>query len=156
MALSGGRRLQRSLRIDVHSVRTLTPELLAAYPALADTWQQIQSQRLPDADVLVADARQEPTNLGIYRAYLSAYLRRHPRVNQEMVKMVRQLQPDENGLPLELTAYLSDTDWAPFETASSSIFEHVFATVPQFGLRLFQRQMSVETVAPEHQKVAQP
>jgi miniconductance mechanosensitive channel len=156
MALSGGRRLQRSVRIDVHSLRVLSPELLACYPALADTWQQIQSQRLPEGDVLVADARQEPTNLGIYRAYLSAYLRRHPRVNQEMVKMVRQLQPDENGLPLELTAYLADTDWAPFETASSSIFEHVFATLPQFGLRVFQRQVSVETVAPEPQKAAQP
>jgi miniconductance mechanosensitive channel len=156
MSLSGGRRLQRPVLLDIHSVRPLTPELSARYPVLADTWQQIRAQRLPDGDVLVADAGQEPTNLGIYRVYLSGYLRRHPRVNQGMVKMVRQLQHDENGLPLELTAYLADTDWVPFETASSSIFEHVFATMPQFGLRPFQRQISVDIGDPEPQKVAQP
>jgi hypothetical protein len=142
--------------LDVHSLRPLTPELAARFPRLADTWQQVEAQRLPTGDVLVADAGQEPTNLGLYRAYLSDYLRRHPRVNQEMAKMVRQLPPDENGVPLELTVYFVDTDWAPFENASSSVFEHVFATLPLFGLRPFQRQLSVNIGDPPPQAAAQP
>ena len=95
-------------------------------------------------DILVGDAAKEPTNLGVYRVYLTEYLRHHPRVHQEMTRMVRQLQAEEEGLPLELYAFLLDTGWPNFETTASSIFEHVFATLPQFGLRPFQRPLSVD------------
>jgi miniconductance mechanosensitive channel len=143
MYATGGRRLQRAVRLDIHSVRPLAPELLAGFPTLAAVWHQITAGELSTADVLVGDAVEQPTNLGIYRAYLTGYLYRHPRVNQEMTRMVRQLQVDKDGLPLEITAYLLDTGWPHFETGASSIFEHVFATLPQFGLRPFQRPMNV-------------
>jgi miniconductance mechanosensitive channel len=60
-------------------------------------------------------------------------------------RVVRQLQAKEDGLPLEITVYLLDTGWPNFETGASSIFEHIFATLPQFGLRPFQRPMSVDS-----------
>lgn len=143
MQLSGGRRLQRSVMLDVFSVRALTPDLLARYPVLAETWRQIGAGEL-DSAALVADAAEQATNLGVYRAYLSAYLNRHPHVNQTMTHMVRQLQVDDDGLPLELYAFLVDTAWLDFEMVASSMFEHIFATLPQFGLRPVQRPISLD------------
>jgi miniconductance mechanosensitive channel len=142
MYASGGRRLQRGLLLDVHSVQAVTPALLAGSPLAAQVQAQVASGGLAAGAVLVADASTAPTNLGLYRVYLTGYLNRHPRVHQQMTRLVRQLQPAEDGLPLEITVYLLDTDWIPFETASSSIFEHMLATLPDFGLRPYQRAMS--------------
>ena len=139
MYASGGRRLQREVLLDVHAVRPLTPSLLAKFPTLAGVWKQIAAGELPADDILIGDAMAQPTNLGIYRVYLTGYLQCHPRVSQEMTRLVRQLQVKEDGLPLEITVYLLDTGWPNFETGASSIFEHIFATLPQFGLRPFQR-----------------
>lgn len=148
MYASGGRRLQRQVLLDVYAVRVVTPSLLAQFPTLAVVWEQITAGKLPTAaGILVGDAAAQPTNLGIYRVYLTDYLYRHPRVNQEMMRLVRQLQAGEDGLPLEITAYLLDTSWPDFETGASSIFEHIFATLPQFGLRPFQRAMSADSSA---------
>ena len=144
MYASGGRRLQREVLLDVHAVRLLTPSLLAKFPTLAGVWEQIAAGELPADDILIGDAMAQPTNLGIYRVYLTGYLQCHPRVSQEMTRLVRQLQVKEDGLPLEITVYLLDTGWPNFETGASSIFEHIFATLPQFGLRPFQRPMSVD------------
>lgn len=148
MVAVGGRRLQRSVLLDIHSVRPLTPALSAQFPILAGVWQQISTVKLVAGDILVGDAIEQPTNLGVYRVYLTDYLRRHPRVNQEMLCMVRQLQIVEDGLPLELYAFLLDTGWPSFETAASSIFEHVYSTMPQFGLRPFQRPLSTDSGDP--------
>jgi miniconductance mechanosensitive channel len=152
MYASGGRRLQRSVNLDIHSVRALTPELLTRFPTLAAVQQQIAAAQLPTADILIGDAAEQPTNLGLYRVYLTDYLYHHPHVNQEMTRMMRQLQAEEDGLPLELYAFLIDTGWPTFETTASSIFEHIFATLPQFGLRPFQRPMSVDSGDPPAQE----
>jgi miniconductance mechanosensitive channel len=144
MTASGGRRLQRSVLLDVHAVRPLTRELAAKLPVMAGVWQQIVAGELAVDGILASEAAEEPTNLGVYRVYLTYYLRNHPHVNQEMMCMVRQLQVTEDGLPLEVYAFLLDTGWPLFETTASSIFEHLFATLPQFGLRPFQRPRSVD------------
>jgi miniconductance mechanosensitive channel len=141
MYASGGRRLQRQLLLDVYGVRAATPALLAQFPILASVREQVAAGKIRAEEILVGDATTQPTNLGLYRVYLTDYLCRHPRVNQEMIRMVRQLQAEEDGLPLEITVYLLDTGWPEFETSASSIFEHIFATLPQFGLRPFQRQI---------------
>lgn len=138
MYVSGGRRVQRSVYLDIYSVCPLTSEVAAHYPALARAWQQIGAGNLAVGNSLAGDAATEPTNLGIYRVYLADYLRRHPRVNQQMLIMVHQLQVQQLGLPLELYFFILDTDWPDSETTTSSIFEYVFATLPQFGLRPFQ------------------
>lgn len=144
MYAAGGRRLQRSINLDVHSVRLLTPQLTALHPTLTETWQKIEAGQLATGDILAGDAAVQPTNLGLFRAYLTDYLRRHPHVNQEMMCMVRQLQVAEDGLPLEIYAFLTDTGWPNFETTASSIVEHIFATLPCYGLRPFQRPISLD------------
>lgn len=149
MYATGGRRLQRSINLDVFSVRPLTPELAAHRPALAETWQKIAAGQLAAGDILAGDAAVRPTNLGLYRVYLTDYLRRHPHVNREMMCMVRQLQAAEDGLPLEVYVFLTETGWPNFETTASSIIEHIFATLPQYGLRPYQRPMSVDIGVPE-------
>jgi hypothetical protein len=71
-------------------------------------------------------------------ASLKDYLRRHPRVNSNMMILVRQLQPTPQGLPLELYFFSDGTAWVPYENLQSEVFEHLFAVLPQFGLRVFQ------------------
>ena len=78
------------------------------------------------------------TNIGTFRAYLMAYLRNLPGTNKNMIIMVRQLQPTDTGLPLEIYAFSSDTSWVNYEALQSDIFDHVFAALPHFGLRVFQ------------------
>jgi miniconductance mechanosensitive channel len=142
MYASGGRRLQRQLLLDIYAVRPATPALLAQFPTLTSVQEQIAAGQLATAGILIDDAITQPTNLGLYRVYLTDYLCHHSRVNQQMMRMVRQLQAEEDGLPLEITVYLLDTGWPEFETSASSIFEHILATLPQFGLRPFQRSIS--------------
>jgi miniconductance mechanosensitive channel len=74
----------------------------------------------------------------VFRKYLENFLRNHPRVNSEMMIMVRQLQPTPQGLPLELYFFSDGTAWVPYENLQSEVFEHLFAVLPQFGLRVFQ------------------
>ena len=144
MFASGVRRMQRMVLLDVYAVQPLTPELLAKLPTMADVWQRIGAGELPAGEILVGEAAEHPTNLGVYRVYLTDYLHRHPRVNAELPHMAHQLQTEEDGLPLELYAFLLDTKMPNYTTAISSIIEHVYATLPQFGLRAFQRPMSVD------------
>jgi miniconductance mechanosensitive channel len=66
------------------------------------------------------------------------YLRRHPMVHQEMTLLVRQLQPGPQGLPLEIYCFSNDTDWGKYEALQADIFDHLIATLPEFGLRAFQ------------------
>ena len=102
MYASGGRRWQRSVYLDLYSVRPVTSELSAQFPALAQAWQQIGAGALAAGPILAGDAAEQLTNLGVYRVYLTNYLRRHPHVNQQMLIMVYQLQMQQLGLPLEL------------------------------------------------------
>lgn len=144
MQASGGRRLQRSVNLDIHAVRPLAPDLLAKFPMLAETWQRISSGELSGGSILMTGVAEQATNLGVYRVYLTDYLNRHPRVNLAMTHMVHQLQVSEDGLPLEIYAFLVDTAWLDFEMVTASMIEHIYATLPQFGLRPYQRPISVD------------
>lgn len=139
-----GRRVQRNVLLDVRTVRPLTPELLASYPHLAAAWQQIEAGALTADGVLADEALAQPTNLGVYRVVLTDYLQRHSRIVQNMAHVAHQLQMEEYGVPLEIYAYLSDTGLPRYETTISSIFEHVFATLPAFGLRVYQRPQDTD------------
>ena len=78
------------------------------------------------------------TNLGIFRAYLTAYLKSLPTVNTDLKCMVRQLQPTDHGLPMELYFFSSIKDWIPYEGVQADVFDHVLAIIPEFDLRVFQ------------------
>lgn len=146
MRESGGRRVKRSVNIDMNSVRFCTPEMLEKYkrigllkPYIEETERRVarfNKENHIDDSVLVNGLRQ--TNLGVFRAYLTAYLKSIPEVNTELTCMVRQLQPTETGIPLELYFFSSVKDWVPYEGIQADVFDHVLAVVPEFDLRIFQ------------------
>lgn len=146
MQESGGRRIKRSIHIDLSSVRFLTEEevdyfqrfyLLRDY--IAEKRQEIadHNRKLKIDSSVVANVRQL-TNVGTLRAYITRYLRQHPGINQEMTVMVRQLQPTAEGLPIELYAFSKDVRWVVYEGVQSDVFDHIFAVAPFFGIRIFQ------------------
>lgn len=146
MRESGGRRIKRSVYIDMRTVRFLTDEeierfgrfaLLRDY--IARKRQELEAHNRVHASEpgVIANARRL-TNVGTLRAYLINYLRQHPGVHQDMALLVRQLQPTADGLPLEVYAFSNDTAWASYEGLQADIFDHILAVLPEFGLRVFQ------------------
>ncbi|MFA5848775.1 MAG: mechanosensitive ion channel domain-containing protein [Bacteroidales bacterium] len=146
MQESGGRRIKRSIILDMTSISFCTPEMLERFRKIRylkeyieETEKEIQkfnSENETDDTVLVNGRRQ--TNIGVFRAYIQNYLEHHPEVNHEMTCMVRQLQPTEKGIALELYFFTRVKDWVYYENVQSDIFDHVMAVVEQFDLRVFQ------------------
>lgn len=146
MSESGGRRIKRSLFIDMNSVEFCSAEMLERFqkiellkPYLAEKIAEIEAynkEHHHDPATLVNGRHQ--TNLGVFRAYISAYLRNHPKIRQDMTFLVRHLQPTPEGLPLEIYVFSSDQAWARYEAIQADIFDHLLAAIPEFGLRIFQ------------------
>jgi miniconductance mechanosensitive channel len=78
------------------------------------------------------------TNLGTFRAYLAAYLKANSNIHNHLTQMVRQLDPGANGIPLEIYAFSNKIDWVTYEGVQADIFDHIFAVIPEFGLRVYQ------------------
>jgi miniconductance mechanosensitive channel len=121
----GGRRIKRFINIDMNTVRFCTKEEMDSY------------KRLPWMEGFEATGSEE-VNLYIFRHYLEYYLRHHPKVNQEMIMTIRQLQPTAQGLPIELYFFSADTAWLKYEHLQAEVFDHVLATLHTFDLRAFQ------------------
>ena len=146
MRESGGRRVKRSINIDMNSVKFCTPEMLDKYRKIRllkdyvehteAVIEEYNKEHHIDNSVLVNGRRQ--TNLGVFRAYLTAYLKSLPDVNQELVCMVRQLQPTDHGIPMELYFFCAIKDWVPYEGVQADVFDHVLAIIPEFDLQVFQ------------------
>lgn len=144
---SGGRRIKRSVLIDLRSVRFLEASdieyfskfyLLQQYIARKlEELHEDQIRKGLDKNGLISNFRRL-TNLGTFRAYLVNYLRQHPGIRQDMTFLVRQLQPTSEGLPVEIYVFANDTRLSQFEDIQSNIFDHVLAIAPEFGLRVFQ------------------
>ncbi|WP_294629191.1 mechanosensitive ion channel family protein [uncultured Bacteroides sp.] len=146
MQESGGRRVKRSVNIDMTSVCFCTPEmlekfrkiqLLKAYIDEKEKALDAYNKELAIDDSVLVNGRRQ-TNLGVFRAYLTNYLKSLPAVNRDMTCMVRQLQPTETGLPLELYFFSADKVWVNYESIQADVFDHVLAIIPEFGLRVFQ------------------
>nr|WP_320057640.1 mechanosensitive ion channel family protein [uncultured Bacteroides sp.] len=146
MQESGGRRVKRSIKIDMNSVKFCTPEMLDKYRKIQllkdyiDATEQIvgeYNQALNIDNSLLVNGRRQ-TNLGVFRAYLNNYLKNLPEVNKDMTCMVRHLQPTEQGIPMELYFFSSVKEWTAYESIQADIFDHVLAVVPEFELRVFQ------------------
>lgn len=131
MEESGGRRVKRSLYIDMRSISFVPKDKQAEFKEKG--WME----NIEREDHIVV-------NLHVFRNYLESYLRRHPQVNKNLTIMVRQLQPTVQGLPLELYFFYDGTVWIPYEHLQAEIFEHVFAMLPTFGLRAFQSPMGID------------
>ncbi|NDJ58199.1 mechanosensitive ion channel family protein [Enterobacteriaceae bacterium 4M9] len=144
MSQSGGRRIKRSIRIDTTSVHFLSEddEARLRKSRLLRPYLDAKSQELGEwnstaEEGSVLNARRM-TNLGTFRAYLNAYLTHHPRIRKDMTLMVRQLEPTDTGLPLEIYAFTNTVVWLEYESIQADIFDHIFAVIDEFGLRIHQ------------------
>lgn len=141
MEESGGRRIQRSLYIDVNSIKFLTNEEAKSFKRfdLLKDYLEHKMAELEEQKVEGIENSRRLTNIGTFRAYLSGYLRKNPHIRQDMTFMVRQLAPTPEGVPLEVYVFVNDTRWAKYEAIQSDIFDHVLAITPEFGLKVYQK-----------------
>ena len=121
----GGRRVKRSINIDMHTVRFCTDEELAYF------------KQQPWMEGFEETGKQE-VNLYIFRHYVEYYLRHHPKVHQELIMTVRQLQPTAQGMPIELYFFSANTAWLRYEHLQAEVFDHVLAMLHLFDLKVFQ------------------
>ena len=147
MTDSGGRRIKRSINIDLGTIRYVSRDDLVRFRKFAvlstylderiaeiDTWN---TQRAVDTSETI-NGRQL-TNVGIFRAYVEAYLRQHSKVHQEgFTFLVRHLQPTQDGLPIQIYCFANDNRWPQYEAIQADIFDHMLAAVPEFDLAVFQ------------------
>jgi miniconductance mechanosensitive channel len=150
MEESGGRRIKRSINIDMTSVKFCTPEMLERFKKIrllndyiSTKTQELQEHNLKnniDDSVLVNGRRL--TNLGTFRKYIEEYLKNNENVHKEMTFLVRQLQPTEKGIPIEIYVFSKQQAWAKYEAVQADIFDHVIAVIPQFDLHIFQNPSS--------------
>jgi miniconductance mechanosensitive channel len=135
---SGGRRVKRHINVDMTSVRFADDKLidsLRVHQATSNLMSTIETT-LPEGGVL--------TNLDLYMRVISRYLEVHPRINHKMISMVRQLQPTEWGVPVELYFFSSDVNWIPYEHLQTEIMSHIVAFAPLFDVRIYQAPTSLD------------
>jgi len=146
MQESGGRRIKRALYIDQTSIRFLNPEdqeKLASFGHL-ETYLKGKQVELAEWNGRLGERARVPantrraTNIGTFRAYVDNYLRSHPGIHQGMTIMVRQLPPASEGLPIEIYCFTGTTAWTAYEGIQADIFDHLYAILPEFDLRIFQ------------------
>ncbi len=143
---SGGRRIKRTLRIDAESVRFLDDteilalrryRLLGDYLAAKQSALEDTNQALQEAAEIPAN-RRRLTNLGTFRAYALAYLQQNPDIRQDMTMIVRMLEPDSQGIPVEVYCFSRLTAWADYERVQGDLFDHLLAILPELSLRVYQ------------------
>ena len=146
MEESGGRRIKRAVSIDMGTIKFCDEAMLGRFEKFdlirdyvkkkeAEVREFNKSKNISDED-RISGRRQ--TNVGIFRKYLEVYLHQHPMINQEMTFLVRQLHPNEKGLPIEIYVFCKDKAWANYESIQADIFDHIFAVIPEFELKVFQ------------------
>ena len=147
MSQSGGRRIKRSVYIDVSTIRMQTHDEVERFTRFAllknyikDKEQELAEYNAGLTEEVDADVNaRRLTNVGTFRAYAFNYLKNHPRIRKDMTLIVRQLAPGPEGLPIEIYCFTNTTAWAVYEDIQSDIFDHLLAIVPEFGLRLYQK-----------------
>ncbi|MBF9016912.1 MULTISPECIES: mechanosensitive ion channel family protein [unclassified Oceanispirochaeta] len=154
MTHAGGRRIKRSIPLNMNSIRYLTNDEIRELedihilkPYLKQRKDEILKwNKLNNIDE-ENDARvngRHMTNIGVFRAYVGFYLKSHPSVRQDMTLLVRQLEPGPKGLPLEIYVFSNDLNWGNFENIQSDIFDHLLASLSHFGLKVFQEPTGLD------------
>ena len=130
MRETGGRRIKRSINIDLNTIHFCTDEEKRHF--IARGWLEAES------------AQQEVVNLHVFQTYLQHYLITHPMTHKELMMMVRQMQPTSEGVPLEVYCFSNTSEWPKYEQIQAEIFDHIFAIIPEFGLRIFQSPSGID------------
>jgi miniconductance mechanosensitive channel len=146
MSESGGRRIKRGVYIDMDSVKFCTDEMLEKFKKIELIREYLlrkekeiaeyNSTEKIDSSTWVNGRRQ--TNLGIFRAYLKAYLKKRADINNDMTFLVRHLEPTEKGIPIQIYVFTTTTDWGEYEDIQADVFDHILAIIPEFELMIFQ------------------
>ena len=153
MSESPGRRIKRSILIDLNSIRFCDEALLeslASIQAISGYIREKQKEVQAFNQQLVTGGSDHPangrrlTNIGTFRAYLVAFLRQHPLINQEMTLLVRQLEPTPRGLPLQIYVFSSDKRWVEYEGIVSDLFDHILSVMKEFDLRAYQEPSGLD------------
>jgi miniconductance mechanosensitive channel len=166
MSESGGRRIKRAIYIDMTSVHFLADDDINRLRK-AQLLSQYIENKLAEIAAYNAEHNVDPssaangrrlTNLGTLRAYLEAYLKTNPKIHQAMTCMVRQLHPGAEGIPLEIYAFTNTTAWVAYENIQADIFDHIFAVLPEFGLRIYQAPTGydMQQLGSQVKKLTQP
>jgi len=146
MEESGGRRIKRAVSIDMSSIKFCDSAMLNRFKKFELICDYViekenelkdynKKKNLSDEDRI---SGRHQTNVGIFRKYLEVYLRQHPMVNLDMTFLVRQLDPSGKGLPIQIYVFCKDKAWANYESIQADIFDHIFAVIPEFELKVFQ------------------
>jgi miniconductance mechanosensitive channel len=146
MSDSGGRRIKRSLNINIDSIHYLSEKEVHDFKKIQSITAYLET-RQDDIDAynqknninkeLLLNGR-NLTNIGVFRKYIETYIENHSGTNKEMMIMVRQLAPGTQGIPLEIYTFSSDKRWKNYEYIMSDIFDHIIAAVPYFNLEIFE------------------
>ena len=152
---SGGRRIKRPIRIDMRSICFADDALLEKFRRFELLKDYLQSKldevnshnRTNNMDLSELVNGRRLTNIGTFRAYIVAYLKNHPLVRQDRTFLVRQLEPGDNGLPIEIYIFTNTTVWADYEAIQGDIFDHLLAVIPEFDLAPFQNSTGKESVS---------
>jgi miniconductance mechanosensitive channel len=147
MTESGGRRIKRAIHIDQSTIRYLDDDEVERFGRWQLLRDYVAQKREEIAEFNHAHAAPEGTvphvrrltNVGTFRAYLIEYLKAHSGIRKDMTFLVRQLAPGPQGLPIEIYVFTADIRWAYYEAIQADIFDHVLATIPEFGLRVYQQ-----------------
>lgn len=137
MSQAGGRRVKRSIHLDIQTIHFCDSEDLERIKKLGLLDDYIAKRSWGEAPQ--ANGLPRSTNVGAFMAYVEAYLRQRPDIRKDLTVMVRQLDPGPSGLPIEIYVFTTTTEWEQYEAIQASIFDHLLATVPDFNLRVFQQ-----------------
>lgn len=129
---TGGRRIKRSLNIDFTSITFATPEFIDTISQNSLTKGALEGIELCSTEGTTL------TNLDLFMRSINAYIVKHPRINSKMIAMVRQLQPSEWGLPIEIYCFSANVNWVPYEHLQTEIISYIVALAPMFKLRIYQ------------------
>jgi miniconductance mechanosensitive channel len=132
---AGGRRIKRSILIDMKSVQFVNEAQLGKFRLIKPLEEHILKL---ESEKQILHTSTGVTNIGLFRRYLEIYLKGHPKIRPDMTLVVRQRQPTENGLPIEIYVFTKERSLKPYEEVQSEIFDHILAILPEFGLNVFQ------------------
>lgn len=146
MQESGGRRIKRALHINIRSIKFVDPEMrerFKKYYLIRDFVERRQEEiseynRQHDVDTTELINGRRMTNIGVFRHYTQAFLNNHKNIRKDMTLMVRQLPPDDRGVPIEVYCFTSTVVWSEYEEIQSDLFDHLFAAAKHFELEIFQ------------------
>ena len=152
---SGGRRIKRPIYIDMRSIRFADEGLLEKFQRFDLLKGYLQSRldevnahnQTVNTDLSELVNGRRLTNIGTFRAYIMAYLKNHPQIRRDRTFLIRQLEPGDNGLPIEIYIFTDTTVWAEYEAIQADIFDHLLAVIPEFDLAPFQNSTGKESIS---------